>query len=415
MLHRRLLEMVPSFIPRQSRLAYLRRLRQEIFSQAPLAPLIRCMERTVSKTDLFDDITFPLVAPSYNWSVIQEIAGHILHTCDQPVSTQQELLVQAWEALPIYLSRYAQFYPNTSNLTWMHHLLVTPNRSPTWEQIHQASKLESGYFLSLDTGVILKNPEYLHTFNRWVSFSPTRLRAAIDVMHHSFWKLFDLDGIVEEIQNNAGPRYYNLTTDAMTSSRTRLPNVNHQYRVVAEADDTQLFQHVIALLDHAKLLRFIPAIIEAEEVLSEETVEEISSEEVLSESSSEEETAEEVLSESSSADDLSEELPPKKAPSRKVSIPAKVRQLTWRKYIGSSMDGACWCCGDPIAFENWHAGHVLAAVKGGKNSVQNLRPLCASCNLSMHDTHMADFIRNHDMQGKGALEFLAEDLTRLQI
>lgn len=81
--------------------------------------------------------------------------------------------------------------------------------------------------------------------------------------------------------------------------------------------------------------------------------------------------------------------------------------MTWRKYIGNAMDGECWCCADSISFEKWHAGHVIPASKGGPDTVANLRPLCQGCNLSMSNKHMADFIRTHDMNGKGAIEFLS--------
>jgi hypothetical protein len=93
------------------------------------------------------------------------------------------------------------------------------------------------------------------------------------------------------------------------------------------------------------------------------------------------------------------------AEKKRKSIPAKIRQMTWRKYIGNSMDGICWSCGDNISFENWHAGHVVPVSNNGENTVSNLRPLCSSCNLSMRETPMYEFIHKYGMTGPGADEF----------
>ena len=88
----------------------------------------------------------------------------------------------------------------------------------------------------------------------------------------------------------------------------------------------------------------------------------------------------------------------------KRSIPAPVRSGVWRKYIGDSMDGACYSCNKPLSYENWQAGHILAFANGGKETIENLRPLCAQCNTSMGSMHMFDFIKKHNMPGKGAYE-----------
>lgn len=392
---------IPSFVPKKSQLSYLRQFRDESFSREPLQSLINAMKHTVPRAAIFDEKTFPLITSTYNWIAIKEAAGQIIEACDSeiPATKLTDMLVQTWTLLPGYLLRYQKFYQNIQgvkypNLTFMHNILVTPSQFPNAEQIQRARKLEDGFFLSLDNGIITKNPSSsFYTFNRLMSKSQIRVRAAVDLLNQTIWNKIDLDGIVKEIRDNTGTRYYNLTTDSMVNTRTakRMVNVNSQYRIVADASDTYLFNHVIGLLDHEKMLKSPKDTIE----FSDGLVFEIHDPEL--ESSSEED----------SEDDLSPESPlrQEKKHSRRVSIPSKVRQLTWRQYIGSSMDGECWCCGDDITFENWHAGHVLAYTHGGKNTVHNLRPLCASCNLSMHDVHMADFIRDHEMKGRGAEEF----------
>jgi len=105
---------------------------------------------------------------------------------------------------------------------------------------------------------------------------------------------------------------------------------------------------------------------------------------------------------------------------KRKNIPQKIRQMTWRQYIGSSMDGKCWSCGNPITFENWHAGHVKPHCEGGPDTVENLRPLCPTCNFSMGRKHMANYIIDFNMKGQGAIEFgttnvLSEKLTQLTL
>jgi 5-methylcytosine-specific restriction endonuclease McrA len=95
---------------------------------------------------------------------------------------------------------------------------------------------------------------------------------------------------------------------------------------------------------------------------------------------------------------------PRKKADRK-QLPSKIRHQVWRKYNKGSMDGSCWCCADPISIENWHAGHVIPAVKGGRDIVDNLRPLCSQCNLSMGKKPMNEFMCQYDMKGRGRKEF----------
>jgi hypothetical protein len=41
---------------------------------------------------------------------------------------------------------------------------------------------------------------------------------------------------------------------------------------------------------------------------------------------------------------------------------------------------------------SFHCGHVKAKSKGGQNTIDNLRPICQSCNSSMGTTDMEEFI-----------------------
>lgn len=73
--------------------------------------------------------------------------------------------------------------------------------------------------------------------------------------------------------------------------------------------------------------------------------------------------------------------------------PARIKQSIWIQYIGSSVEGKCYCCGiNEITAFNFEIGHVLAKSKGGLMTIENLRPICNSCNRSMYNRNMKDFV-----------------------
>ena len=53
----------------------------------------------------------------------------------------------------------------------------------------------------------------------------------------------------------------------------------------------------------------------------------------------------------------------------------------------------CICCNyNQITVHNFHAGHIISHANGGSSSIDNIMPLCSSCNLSMSSKNMEDFI-----------------------
>lgn len=82
---------------------------------------------------------------------------------------------------------------------------------------------------------------------------------------------------------------------------------------------------------------------------------------------------------------------------RKKAIPKALKKMVWDKYIGSKVGTAkCMCCKhQEIRQIEFHCGHVIAEAMNGKTSVENLRPICAQCNLSMGKMNMNEFINNY--------------------
>ena len=87
----------------------------------------------------------------------------------------------------------------------------------------------------------------------------------------------------------------------------------------------------------------------------------------------------------------------KKAPVEwinKVHIPKKVRTDVWNTFIGPSIPiHKCLCClKTTICMTDFQVGHVVSEHDGGNLNIDNLRPICASCNISMGTTNMKDYV-----------------------
>lgn len=78
---------------------------------------------------------------------------------------------------------------------------------------------------------------------------------------------------------------------------------------------------------------------------------------------------------------------------KKTKIPQPLRILCWNTYIGEEVGKTkCPCCEiiyiTPFTF---NCGHVIADSRGGKTTIDNLRPICTGCNNSMGTKNMEDF------------------------
>lgn len=80
---------------------------------------------------------------------------------------------------------------------------------------------------------------------------------------------------------------------------------------------------------------------------------------------------------------------------KKKNIPKAMKRLVWDTYIGETIGMAkCLCCKHvDIRQIEFHCGHVVAEANGGSTTVDNLRPICAQCNLSMGKTDMNEFMK----------------------
>lgn len=64
-----------------------------------------------------------------------------------------------------------------------------------------------------------------------------------------------------------------------------------------------------------------------------------------------------------------------------------------KRYWKGSLEGRCFCCGDPLSFGNAEIGHIKASSKGGDWSDANCRLICSRCNRGMGSTNMKVYMK----------------------
>lgn len=97
----------------------------------------------------------------------------------------------------------------------------------------------------------------------------------------------------------------------------------------------------------------------------------------------------------------------KRTKAKRTSVSSTVVKTSWLKYTNDQYRPVhCICCNyNQITPFNFHAGHIISHANGGSSDIDNIMPLCASCNLSMSSKNMDVFIREAYPQNVG--RFLA--------
>ena len=82
----------------------------------------------------------------------------------------------------------------------------------------------------------------------------------------------------------------------------------------------------------------------------------------------------------------------------KEKIPLPVKHALWAKYFGETMSGICHCCKTtPIHSTNFDCGHILSEKFGGIVHLDNLKPICRTCNSSMGTQNMDDYMEKYGL------------------
>jgi 5-methylcytosine-specific restriction endonuclease McrA len=69
----------------------------------------------------------------------------------------------------------------------------------------------------------------------------------------------------------------------------------------------------------------------------------------------------------------------------KETIPKRIRELVWTTNNSETFSTKCFVtwCENKINVFNFQVGHDIPESKGGTLDIDNLKPICSNCNLSM--------------------------------
>ena len=86
-------------------------------------------------------------------------------------------------------------------------------------------------------------------------------------------------------------------------------------------------------------------------------------------------------------------------PNTVTKIPHTLRNLVWKTYASDTyLSANCFCCRkNIISIDNFMCGHIVSRYDGGTIDLDNLRPVCHSCNVSMGTCDMFKFIENNKL------------------
>lgn len=78
---------------------------------------------------------------------------------------------------------------------------------------------------------------------------------------------------------------------------------------------------------------------------------------------------------------------------KREPIPAALRNAVWNVSMGGPHvgSGPCFVCSKVINQQDFECGHIVSQFRGGKNILDNLRPICRTCNRSMGTLCLKDF------------------------
>lgn len=80
----------------------------------------------------------------------------------------------------------------------------------------------------------------------------------------------------------------------------------------------------------------------------------------------------------------------------RISIPKTVKDNLWDQHFGKEAGiGKCYCCNAEINSKKFDCGHIISVADGGTNNIDNLKPICSTCNKSMGTQNMETFKKEY--------------------
>jgi hypothetical protein len=76
---------------------------------------------------------------------------------------------------------------------------------------------------------------------------------------------------------------------------------------------------------------------------------------------------------------------------KRPKISKKRRLEVWQKRNGNTLQSKCFVCEYSLEYDDMECGHVVPFVYGGDSQVDNLEPICKSCNREMGIMNLNDY------------------------
>lgn len=89
-----------------------------------------------------------------------------------------------------------------------------------------------------------------------------------------------------------------------------------------------------------------------------------------------------------------------------MKLPKALREHVWKVYFGNSFNHKCWVswCENIVTPFTFEVGHNVPRSKGGTDDIDNLRPICSSCNKSMGNSWTIDEFSDLSARSSNFLE-----------
>ena len=90
---------------------------------------------------------------------------------------------------------------------------------------------------------------------------------------------------------------------------------------------------------------------------------------------------------------FNKDIPDHKFKKQKDKISPKLRILVWTRWFGEKSNTECPLCKENIKIgkNGFHCGHIKSEANGGETILENLRPLCGTCNVKMNSMNWEDY------------------------
>lgn len=72
-------------------------------------------------------------------------------------------------------------------------------------------------------------------------------------------------------------------------------------------------------------------------------------------------------------------------------IPIQLKREVWEKRNPGKLDGECYVCNSKTSYQSFECGHIQSLYYGGETTINNLEPICRTCNNDMGTTNLEEY------------------------